>query len=54
MTFTVLGRCARTGMLGIATATHSYAVGARVPFVRARLGAVAIMAVAGQRLGSWR
>jgi uncharacterized Ntn-hydrolase superfamily protein len=51
MTFTVIGRCARTGMLGIATATHSYAVGVRVPFIRARLGAVAIMAVADQRLG---
>ncbi|MCM8748760.1 DUF1028 domain-containing protein [Thermomicrobiaceae bacterium CFH 74404] len=51
MTFTVIGRCSRTGMLGIATATHSYAVGVRVPFVRARLGAVAIMAVADQRLG---
>ncbi|GBD16301.1 hypothetical protein HRbin26_01196 [bacterium HR26] len=51
MTFTVIGRCVRTGMLGIATATHSYAVGVRVLFVRARLGAVAIMAVADQRLG---
>jgi len=51
MTFTVIGRCSRTGILGIATATHSYAVGVRVPFVRARLGAVAIMAVADQRLG---
>jgi uncharacterized Ntn-hydrolase superfamily protein len=51
MTFTVVGRCGRTGMLGIGTATSSYAVGVRVPFVRERLGAVAIMAMADQRLG---
>src|SRR4051794_36457768 len=51
MTFTVIGRCQRTGMLGIATATSSPAVGVRVPFIRPRLGAVAIMAMADQRLG---
>ncbi len=50
-TFTVLGRCPRTGRLGIATATRSLAVGARVPHVRAALGAVAIMAIADARLG---
>lgn len=52
MTFTVIGRCGRTGMLGVGTATRSYAVGVRVPFVRPHLGAVAIMAIADQRLGS--
>lgn len=51
MTFTVIGRCERTGMLGIGTATRSPAVGVRVPFIRPRLGAVAIMAMADQRLG---
>jgi len=51
MTFTMVGRCARTGMLGIGTATKSWAVGVRVPFVRPQLGAVAIMAMADQRLG---
>jgi uncharacterized Ntn-hydrolase superfamily protein len=50
-TFTVIGRCRRTGRLGIGTATRSLAVGARVPHVRARLGAVAIMAIADARLG---
>jgi uncharacterized Ntn-hydrolase superfamily protein len=50
-TFTVVGRCARTGRLGIGTATRSLAVGARVPHVRAGLGAVAIMAIADARLG---
>ena len=50
-TFTTIGRCPRTGRLGVATATRSLAVGARVPHVRARLGAVAIMAIADARLG---
>lgn len=50
-TFTVLGRCARTGRLGIGTATRSLAVGARVAHARAGLGAVAIMAIADARLG---
>jgi uncharacterized Ntn-hydrolase superfamily protein len=50
-TFTVIGRCARTGRLGICTATRSLAVGSRVPHVRPRLGAVAIMAIADARLG---
>ncbi|HET9017416.1 MAG TPA: DUF1028 domain-containing protein [Thermomicrobiaceae bacterium] len=51
MTFTVIGRCARTGMLGIGTATNAFAVGVRVPFIKPRVGAVAIMAIADQRLG---
>ena len=50
-TFSVLGRCPRTGMLGIATATRSLAVGARVPFVASGRGVVAIMAIADARLG---
>ena len=52
-TFTVIGRCARTGRLGIGTTTRSLAVGARVPHARARLGAVAIMAIADARLGQF-
>ena len=50
-TFTVIGRCPRTGRMGIGTATRSLAVGARVPHARAGLGAVAIMAIADARLG---
>ena len=51
MTFTVVARCPRTGMLGVGTATRSPTVGLRVPFVKPLAGAVAIMAVADQRLG---
>src|SRR5919205_2130451 len=51
MTFTVVARCPRTGMLGVGTATRAYTVGLRVPFVRANLGVIAIMAIADQRLG---
>ena len=50
-TFTAIARCENTGRLGVATSTRSLAVGARVPFVRARTGAVAIMAIADARLG---
>ena len=50
-TFTAIGRCEKTGRLGIATSTRSLAVGARVPFVQPRAGAVAIMAIADARLG---
>lgn len=51
MTFTVMARCPESGMLGIATATRSLAVGARVPHGTARQGVVAIMAIADARLG---
>lgn len=51
MTFSILARCPKTRMLGIATATRSFAVGARVPFAAARLGVVAIMSRADVRLG---
>ena len=40
MTFSVAGRCSRTGQLGAATATSDIAVGSRVPHVRANVGAV--------------
>jgi uncharacterized Ntn-hydrolase superfamily protein len=38
-------------MLGMATSTSAPAVGVRVPFIRPRLGAVAIMALSDERLG---
>ena len=51
MTFTVMARCEETGAFGIATATRSLAVGARVPHIAPNLGAVSIMAIADPRLG---
>jgi uncharacterized Ntn-hydrolase superfamily protein len=41
MTFSIVGRCERTGMVGVAIATSSICVGARCPWARARVGAVA-------------
>jgi uncharacterized Ntn-hydrolase superfamily protein len=41
MTFSIAGRCARTGMFGVAITTSSICVGARCPHVRAGAGAVA-------------
>ena len=39
-TFSIVGRCARTGQLGTAVATAAPAVGAYCPFARAGVGAV--------------
>ncbi len=39
-TFSIVGRCARTGQLGVAVATAAPAVGAYCPFARAGVGAV--------------
>ena len=50
-TFSITARCERTGMLGVALATHAYAVGGRCPYVRARIGAVATQATTDPRLG---
>lgn len=41
MTFSISGRCARTGMFGVAITTSSICVGARCPHARAGAGAVA-------------
>ncbi len=40
MTFSLVGRCARTGMLGAAVTTSSLAVGSRCSHARANVGAV--------------
>jgi len=50
-TFSVVAGCLKNDRLSAGTATRSLAVGARVPHVRARRGAVAIMAIADARLG---
>jgi uncharacterized Ntn-hydrolase superfamily protein len=51
MTFSIAGRCAKTGAFGIAITTSSIAVGARCPHVRAGVGAVATQNVTDPKLG---
>jgi len=52
MTFSVNGRCARTGMVGTAITTSSICVGSRCPWVRAKTGAVATQNVTLPSLGN--
>ena len=51
MTFSIVARCADTGMLGIAISSSSPAVGARCSFARAGVGAVASQNVTDPSLG---
>jgi uncharacterized Ntn-hydrolase superfamily protein len=51
MTFSVVGRCARTGALGVAISSSSPAVASRCAFVRAGVGAAATQNVTDPRLG---
>ncbi|MGN6792870.1 MAG: DUF1028 domain-containing protein [Streptosporangiaceae bacterium] len=51
MTFSLVGRCARTGMLGIVVTSSSPAVAARCAWARARVGAVATQNVTDPSLG---
>lgn len=50
-TFTAIGRCPRTGRLGISVATGEMGVGGRVPFIAPTIGAVATQANTDPRLG---
>jgi uncharacterized Ntn-hydrolase superfamily protein len=51
MTFTLVGRCERTGQLGLAVSSSSPAVAARCAHARAGVGAVASQNVTDPRLG---
>jgi uncharacterized Ntn-hydrolase superfamily protein len=51
MTFSLIGRCARTGQFGAAATTSSLAVGARVQFVAPGVGAVLTQHRTDPRLG---
>ena len=51
MTFSLLGRCARTGMLGAAVTTSSIAVGSRCAHARAGVGACLTQHRTDPRLG---
>src|ERR1044072_8668415 len=44
MTWSIIARAPATGQLGIAVATRFFAVGARVPYIEAGLGAIATQA----------
>lgn len=50
-TFTAIGRCPRSGRMGISVATGELAVGSRVPFVKPNIGVVATQALTDPRLG---
>jgi len=50
-TFSIIGRCSRTGMLGVAITTSDLAVGSRCPYVRPDVGAVSTQAFTDPRLG---
>lgn len=51
MTFSIVGHCVETGMLGVAIATSSICVGARCPHARAGTGAVASQNITNPALG---
>ena len=51
MTFSIVARCSRTGMFGIAIASSSPAVAARCAYARAGVGAVASQNVTDPTLG---
>lgn len=51
MTFSIIGRCQETGQVGIAISSSSIAVGARCPWVRAGVGAVATQNITLPALG---
>ena len=51
MTFSLVARCARTGMFGVAIASSSPAVAARCSHARAGVGAVASQNITDPRLG---
>lgn len=51
MTFSLAGRCARTGMLGAVVTTSSIAVGSRCPHAAAGVGSVLTQHMTDPRLG---
>ncbi|MEO0381653.1 MAG: DUF1028 domain-containing protein [Pseudomonadota bacterium] len=51
MTFSLVARCAETGMFGVAIASSSPAVAARCAYTRAGVGAVASQNITDPRLG---
>lgn len=52
MTFSLVGKCGRTGMFGAAVTTSSIGVGCRVPWARSGVGAICTQHRTDPRLGS--
>ena len=52
MTFSIVGRCQRTGMVGMAISTSSIAVTGRCVWVRGKVGAVATQNITDPALGT--
>ena len=50
-TFTIVARCQRTGMLGVALSTGEMAVASRCPYAKAHVGALSTQAYTDPRLG---
>ncbi len=51
MTFSIVARCPRNGMLGVATASKSLASGSLVPYCKAGVGAIASQSFVNPYLG---
>ncbi len=51
MTFSIVARCAETGMFGVAVASSSPAVAARCAYARAKVGAIASQNITDPTLG---
>src|SRR5579883_2174139 len=51
MTWSIIARDADTGRVGIAVASRFFAVGARIPYIRTGVGAVATQALVHENLG---
>jgi uncharacterized Ntn-hydrolase superfamily protein len=51
MTWSIVARDRKTGRIGIAVASRFFAVGARVPFIRTGVGAIATQALVNEALG---
>jgi uncharacterized Ntn-hydrolase superfamily protein len=51
MTWSIIARDTKTGQFGIAVATRFFAVGARVPYIAAGIGAIATQALVNQYYG---
>jgi uncharacterized Ntn-hydrolase superfamily protein len=51
MTWSIIAKDERTGRIGIAVTTCAFAVGARVPYIRTGVGAIATQATTNQMFG---